>query len=82
MFAKPLMYKFDTRGFSVSQENNSDSAEWNKVVFIRETGMSIILYLGAANALILPKKEIGGQLDDLKKLIRAALPQQAKKLKK
>jgi hypothetical protein len=82
MFAKPLYYKFDTRGFSISQDNNSDSADWNQVVFIRETGKSIILYLGAANALILPKKEIGGQLADLKKLIRAALPQQAKKLKK
>ena len=82
MFAKPLFYKFDTRGFSISQDNNSDSADWNKVVFIRETGKSIILYLGAANALILPKKEIGSQLADLKKLIRTALPQQAKKLKK
>ena len=82
MFAKPLYYQFNTRGFSISQDNNSDSAEWNKVVFIRETGKSIILYLGAANALVLPKKEIGDQLNDLKKLIRAALPQQAKKLKK
>ena len=82
MFAKTLMYKFDTRGFSVSQDNNTDSAEWKNVVFIRETGKSIILYLGAANALILPKKAIGNQLGDLKKLIRAALPEQAKKLKK
>lgn len=82
MFAKPLYYKFDTRGFSVSQENNSDSAEWNAIILIRETGKSIILYMGAANALILPKKEIGAGLADLKKLIRAALPQQAKKLKK
>ncbi|MBP3594214.1 MAG: YcxB family protein [Lachnospiraceae bacterium] len=82
MFAKPLHYKFDTRGFSISQDNNSDSAEWNAVAFIRETGKSIILYLGAANALILPKTDIGEQLPDLKKLIRNALPQQAKKLKK
>ena len=82
MFAKPLYYKFDTRGFSVSQDNNADSAEWKSVVLIRETGKSIILYLGAANALILPKKEIGEQMADLKKLIRAALPEQAKKLKK
>jgi len=81
MFAKPLLYKFDTRGFSISQDNNSDSAEWNSVVLIRETGKSIILYLGAANALILPKKEIGTQMEDLKKLIRSALPEQAKKLK-
>lgn len=82
MFAKPLYYKFDTGGFSISQDNNSDSAEWSSVVLIRETGKSIILYMGAANALILPKKEIGSRLEDLKKLIRAALPEQAKKLKK
>lgn len=82
MFAKPLHYKFDTRGFSVSQENTSDSAEWNSVVLIRETGKSIILYMGAANALILPKKEIGDQIGELKKLMHAALPQLAKKLKK
>ena len=82
MFAKPLYYMFDTRGFSISQDNNSDSAEWNSVVLIRETRKSIILYLGAANALILPKKEIGTQLEELKKLIRFALPEQAKKLKK
>jgi hypothetical protein len=82
MFAKPLYYKFDTRGFSVSQDNNSDSVEWNTVIFIRETGKSIILYMGAANALVLPKKEIGNQLGDLKKLMRSAIPEQAKKLKK
>ena len=82
MFAKPLHYKFDTRGFSISQDNNTDSVEWGSVVLIRETGKSIILYMGAANALILPKKEIGDQLGDLKKLMRLANPQQAKKLKK
>ena len=82
MFAKPLCYKFDTRGFTISQENNSDSAQWSAVVLIRETGKSIILYMGAANALILPKKEIGNRLEDLKKLMHSALPEQAKKLKK
>lgn len=82
MFAKPLHYKFDTRGFSISQDNNSDSAEWNVVVLVRETGKSIILYMGAANALVLPKKEIGNQLGDLKKLMQLAIPEQAKKLKK
>jgi len=82
MFAKPLNYKFDTEGFSVSQDNNSDSAKWDSVMLVRETGKSIILYLGAANALILPKECIGTQSDDLKRLMRAALPGQAKKLKK
>ncbi len=82
MFEKPLYYKFDTKGFSISQESSTDSAGWDSIVLIRETGKSIILYMGAANALILPKSEIGDQLEDLKKLIRAELPQLAKKLKK
>ena len=82
LFAKPLQYAFDADGFSVSQEEKTDFAKWEAVVFIRETGKSVILYLGAANALILPKKDIGNQLADLKELLREALPQQAKKLKK
>lgn len=82
MFAKPLEYRFDEESFSVAQEEKADSAKWEAIVFIRETGKSIILYLGAANALILPKKDVGEQLPDLKKLLRKALPQQAKKLKK
>ena len=82
VFAKPLMYTFDETGFSVSQEENTSSVNWDAVVLLRETGKSIILYLGAANAQILPKKEIGSQVDELKTLIRHALPQHAKKLKK
>ena len=82
LFAKPLQYVFDENGFSVSQEEQCDTAKWDSVVFIRETEKSIILYLGAANALILPKKDIGTQLADFKALLHEALPQQAKKLKK
>ena len=82
LFAKSLHYAFRADGFTVSQDEKIDSAKWESVVLIRETGKSIILYLGAANALILPKKEVGDRLEDLKELIRKALPQQAKKLKK
>lgn len=82
MFQKPLQYSFSKDGFRISQEEASESAEWESVVLLRETGKNIILYLGAANALVLPKAEIGDQLPELKQLIREALPQQAKKLKK
>lgn len=81
-FQKPLRYSFYEDGFSISQEEASETAEWESVVLLRETGKNIILYLGAANALVLPKAEIGEQLPELKQLIREALPQQAKKLKK
>lgn len=82
MFQNPLQYVFQNSGFTVSQGESSDSAGWDSVVFIRETGKNIVLYLGAANALVLPKKELGEQQAALKKLIREVLPQQAKKLKK
>jgi len=82
LFAKPLHYTFHADGFTISQEEKTDFAKWEAIVFIRETQKSIILYLGAANALILPKKDIGNQLADLKALIHEALPQQAKKLEK
>ena len=82
LFAKPLFYSFHADGFSISQEEKNDSAKWEAVVFLRETRKSIILYLGAANALVLPKKDIGNQLADFKALLCGALPQQAKKLKK
>ena len=82
MFAKPLQYEFDENGFSVSQGETKDFAGWDAVIFLREPRKSIILYLGATNALILPKKEIGDQQEAFKDLIRVTLLQQAKKLKK
>lgn len=82
MFQKPLYYRFDLKGFSVSQDSSSDSVEWNAVVMLRETGKNIILYLGAANAIVLPKREMDGQMKELKTLLQTALPEQAKRLKK
>ena len=82
MFSKPLEYRFDKKGFSISQDSTSDSADWESVVMLRETGKNIILYMGASNAMVLPKREISGQLPELKLLIRTALPQLGKKLKK
>ena len=81
MFQKPLYYCFDAKGFTISQESSSDSAKWEDIIFIRETGKTIILYMGAANAIVLPKKDCGDQLSGLKELIRTKLPEMAKKLK-
>ena len=81
MFQKPLHYKFNEAGFSISQESTSDSAKWETVMFLRETGKSIILYMGAAKALVLPKTEFGSQLADFKALLRTVVPEVAKKLK-
>lgn len=81
MFQKPLQYTFDEKGFTVTQETESASAAWTDVLQIRETKKTMVLYLGAANATVLPKKACDGNLEEIKKYIRNAAPEAAKKLK-
>lgn len=81
MFQKPLQYRFDENGIAVSQDNQTDSAAWDAVLLIRETKKNLILYMGAANAMILPKKDMEGQEADVKNLLRSVAPELAKKLK-
>ena len=81
MFQKPLQYTFDENGFTVTQDGESAQAEWSNVLLIRETKKTIALYLGAANATVLPKREIGKELNAIKEYIRTAVPEVAKNLR-
>lgn len=82
MFQKPLTYTFDAQGFTVAQGEDAATASWTDVLLIRETKNLIILYMGASNATILLKKEIGEALSEVKTWIREANPDAAGKLKK
>ena len=82
MFQKPIEYTFDEKGFTVTQENESATAEWTDVVLVRETKKTLVLYLGAANAIVLPKEECGEAMAGVKALLLEARPVFAGKLKK
>ena len=82
MFAKPIAYSFDEKGFTVMQDGESAAAEWADVVLLRETQKTLVLYLGAANAIVLPKDQCGEALVKIKELIVAARPAFKGKLKK
>lgn len=81
IFQKPLQYTFDEKGFCVSQEKEQAFVAWSDVLLLRETNKTIVLYLGAANATVLPKKDCKEHLAQIKEFIRAAAPEVAKKLK-
>ncbi len=81
IFQKPLQYTFDKKGFGVSQGEEQAFAAWSDVLLLRETNKTIVLYLGAANATVLPKKDCKEHLVQIKEFIRAAAPEVAKKLK-
>lgn len=80
-FQKPLTYELDEEGLACSQEGERAVSEWNNVVMIRETRVNLILYFGAANAVVLPKAEFSGQVQEVKEILREKCPDLAKKLK-
>lgn len=81
MFQKALQYTFDEKGFSVTQGAEKAFASWNDVLLLRETKKTLVLYLGASNATVLPKKDCKEHLVAIKEVIRKANPEVAKKLK-
>ncbi len=81
MFQKPLEYTFDEKGFSVAQGKEKAFASWGDVLLLRETKKTIVLYLGAANATVLPKKDCKEYWAEIKAFIKNGNEEVAKKLK-
>lgn len=81
MFQKPLEYIFDEKGFGVAQGEEKAFASWSDVLFLRETKKTIVLYLGAANATVLPKKDCKEYLTEIKAFIKSGNKEVAKKMK-
>ncbi len=81
-FQKPISYSFDENGVTVEQEEASATALWKDALLIRETGKTLVIYFGAANAVVLPKKECGEAMKKIKEKIVKARPEFEKRLKK
>lgn len=82
MFQKPLVYELTEEGLSVTQDGETASTGWEQVLLIRETKKNIILYLGAANAIVLPKAEYAGQAAEVKAMLRRMTPNASGRWKK
>lgn len=59
-FKQPLRYRFTESGFTVTQGEESGSILWDGCVKAVSTGKSIIIYTGAKNGSIFPRKQIEG----------------------
>ena len=81
MFQKPLEYTLDEKGFSVAQGEEKAFASWSDILFLRETKKTIVFYLGASNATVLPKKDCEKYLTQMKEFIKSGNEEVAKKLK-
>lgn len=81
-FQKPIDYSFDENGVTVEQEEAFATAAWEEALLIRETRNTLVIYFGAANAVVLPKKECGEAMQKIKWQILKARPEFEKRLKK
>ena len=66
-FRKPLSYTFGAEGILVRQEEAEMLTNWNEVVRVVETRRSILIYMSAVRAYILPKKQYAEQVEAVKK---------------
>ena len=64
-FQKPLHYKLDEEGLTISQGEDMVQYKWEEMVKAVSTGRSIILYTSAVNATIFPR----AQMEDKKEAV-------------
>lgn len=68
-FQKPLFYKLDEDGITISQEEQETNLPWDKVMKVTATNMSVIIYFSRMRAFILPKAAFGDRYADAVGLI-------------
>lgn len=81
MFQKPIEYYFNDKEISLSQEEQSVQVKWEEVQKVVETKRSIIIYLSAVRAYILPKRQYSDLIDSLKNIIKNNIDNSKQKLK-
>lgn len=65
-----LLYVITKQGINVTQGEKKGFSTWDEIVRIESTKNLIMLYTGKVHAYVIPKDEIGDQMDVLKALIR------------
>lgn len=66
---KPLTYVFSESGFSISRDEESVEHKYEDVMKVVSTKLSVLIYMSPYTAFIIPKKNIGDNFENFKKLI-------------
>ena len=69
VFQKPLHYRVDEDGITVSQGEVSETQKWENIYKAVSTSKSIIVYTSKVNAWIFPKRELGDETMGLIQMI-------------
>ena len=77
-FMKPIKYTLSEELLLIEQDGAKAEIPMSDIIKVRDTGKSIVLYVSAVRAYILPKKQLEGKLDLVKDIINKS---QAKNIK-
>lgn len=67
---KPILYTFTKKGFTIEQDQERASAQWNEMWKIVDKKQYILLYGDRVHANILPKDQMQGRQDEISALIK------------
>ena len=73
-FKKPLHYVLDDDGLTVSQEDQTQTVEWDKCLKAVSTSRSILLFTSGVSATIFPKDQLGDKTVLVIRTIAAHMP--------
>lgn len=77
LMQEPFHFVFDKNGMSVSQKKEKASISWKEIRQVKESKRSIYVYVTSINANIIPKQQVGEQLEALKEIIRENMDKSA-----
>jgi len=69
VFQKPLNYKFDEAGITISQNEENALLPWADVTKVLETSSTIYIYTSPKNGYIMPKEQYVDKVDKVKNII-------------
>lgn len=81
VFQKPLNYKFDNEGITISQSDDSALLPWKDVTSVIETSSTIYIYTSPKNGYIMPKEQYADKVNQVKELINKSVDKEKCKLK-
>lgn len=69
VYHKPLQYRIDEAGITVSQDDTTQTMSWGNLVKLIETKKQFIIYSSKIHAFIFPKEAMGEECELLRKLL-------------
>lgn len=73
VYQNPLTYTVNANGIKTVQGKQQAFVAWDKVLKVRETKLSLLLYTGSKFCFVFPKEAMGEQQEIIKTLIRENL---------